>query len=99
MTDIFTLLENLRRPKILIRAARLQSADYNRETDLRFIVRTRKTPPPHEAMAHLLDREGGLEEARVSGEAGYNPHEHIRVLGALLAEARLPFFRRMRAQV
>ncbi len=90
MINPMTVLNNLRRPKILIQAARLGMANYNREEDLRFIMRTSATPAPNQAIETLLDREKNLETSRKDGKAEYSVHEHIRVLTAILAEARLP---------
>lgn len=90
MLDTHQILNNLRRPKILIRAARLGMAGYKREADLRFITRTTKTPQHEAAVETLLVRESELETNRTAGTAGYSVHEHIRVLTALLAEIRLP---------
>lgn len=90
MTNIHATLSKLRRPKILINAARLGMADYDRNVDLRFIVRSDRTPSHGDAIETLLAREGDLESGRKSGTADYSIQEHIRVLTALLAEVRLP---------
>jgi uncharacterized protein DUF6477 len=84
-----TLLKNLRRPKILIRAARLGMHDYRRDRDLKRIARTTTLPPPTRAVEKLIWAEHVLEKSRKDGEASYDAHRHIRVLTALLAEARL----------
>lgn len=96
MINTQTILSSLKRPKILINAARLGMADYNRDADLRFIVKTSTTPDHDAAIETLLARENELESNRKDGNAGYSVHEHIRVLAALLAEARLPFFSQKR---
>jgi hypothetical protein len=57
MIDTLKILNGLRRPKILIRAARLGMAGYNRDADLRYIVRTSSTPRPEVALETLLTRE------------------------------------------
>ncbi|MBV1864166.1 MAG: DNA repair protein RadA [Rhodobacteraceae bacterium] len=89
MFNIFDLLENLHRPKILVRAARLGLSDYNRETDLQRISQTAKTSSPAAVIDRLLSQEETLELARRNGDASYSIHRHIRVLTAVLAEARL----------
>ncbi len=43
MSDIHTLLAELKRPRLLIRAARLGLAQYNRTRDLRRLMRN--APP------------------------------------------------------
>ena len=88
MTDLASLLAALRRPKILIRAARAGVADYRRERDLKRLLRQRG-PAPAQALTTLLDEEGRLEANRTTGEATYNLQRHVAVLTAILAEARL----------
>lgn len=89
MFNIIQLLENLKRPKILVRAARLGLSNYNRETDLPRITRTHKPGSSSATIDRLLNQEHRLETARKSGDASYSVHRHIRVLTAVLAEARL----------
>lgn len=94
MINAYSLLSSLTRPKILINAARLGMVDYDRDADLRFIVKTSRTPDHDEAIETLLTREGELEDNRKNAQASYSVHEHIRVLTALLSEVRLPSFSR-----
>lgn len=86
MTDLATVLNALRRPKLLIRAARAGVIDYRRDRDLKRILRQRIAPS--EAIGTLLDEENRLEETRASGEATYSIQRHVAVLTAILAEAR-----------
>ena len=87
MSDCCTLLANLRRPRLLMRAARFGLGEYRRERDLRRLVKT--VAPPEETLPHLMQVEEGLEATRLSGDATYSVARHIDVLIALLAEARL----------
>ncbi|MBW6505503.1 MAG: hypothetical protein K0B00_01995 [Rhodobacteraceae bacterium] len=89
MTDFTSILAELRRPRLLIRAARLGLADYNRSRDLRRIVRSTETIAPERAVAYLIAAEAEMEETRRAGAAQYSLVRHIDVLIALLAEARL----------
>jgi len=89
MTDLFSLVSDLRRPRLLIRAARAGLADYNRGRDLKRLTRTTPTPSPDRAVSLLLAEEERLEETRRLGDAGYNLRRHIEVLIAMMAEARL----------
>lgn len=89
MTDIAAALTDLRRPKILIRAARAGVTDYRRDRDLKRLVRDAKGVAPKQAMLPLLAEENRLEETRASGGATYNVQRHVAVLTAILAEARL----------
>ena len=98
MTDLATILAALRRPKILIRAARAGVADYRRERDLKRLLRLRRGRAAlAQALTTLLDEEGRLEANRTAGEATYNLQRHVAVLTAILAEARLLPLARARA--
>lgn len=88
MLTIITLLDNLRRPKILIRAARLGLSDYSRNADLQRITRAPKSASPRAIIDRLLSQEESLEMARKNGDASYSVHRHIRILTAVLAEAK-----------
>jgi len=86
MTDFRALLADLRRPQLLIRAARCGLADYRRDRDLRRLIDGQ--PSPDRAVRRLLSEEE-LEATRQAGEAGYSVARHIEVLIALMSEVRL----------
>ena len=88
MTDFAPLLAALRRPRILLAAARAGLADYRRERDLRRL-RGSDRATPEATLGALIAEERELEAHRATGEATYSPKRHIAVLTALLAEARL----------
>ena len=87
MSDIRILLANLRRPRLLMHAARFGLGDYRRERDLRRLVRCGMSP--EETVPSLISVEAELEETRLAGDAAYSVTRRIEVLIALLAEARL----------
>ncbi len=87
MTDFRALLADLRRPQLLIRAARCGLADYRRDRDLRRLLDTHLTPD--RAVRRLLSEEELLEQTRKSGEASYSVTRHIEILIALMSEVRL----------
>jgi hypothetical protein len=87
MTDFRAVLANLRRPRLLMHAARFGLDDYRRDRDLRRLVAC--DPSPEKTVPRLLDEEARLEETRLTGDAAYSVARHIDVLIALLAEARL----------
>ena len=89
MTDFSEVLANLRRPRLLIRAARFGQADYRRERDLQRLIGVQSTPMSETALPRLLNAEEELEQTRKAGDATYSLTRHIDVLIALLAEARL----------
>lgn len=87
MTDFRMMLANLRRPRLLMHAARFGLGDYRRDRDLRRLVEVAASP--EETVPRLLSVEQSLEATRLAGDAGYSAARHIDVLIALLAEARL----------
>ena len=87
MIDYRNALSDLRRPRLLIRAARFGVADYRRDRDLRRLIG--RSVPPAEAVALLLTTEGSIEESRRNKQANYSVSQHIEVLIALVAEAKL----------
>ncbi len=88
MTEFAATLTELRRPKILIRAARAGMTDYRRDRDLKRLVRDARGLAPQDALPPLLAEETRLEETRTSAGAAYNIQRHVAVLTAILAEAR-----------
>ncbi len=87
MTDFRKVLADLRRPRLLIRAARFGLTDYRRERDLRRIVAPLATP--ERTLPHLVAEEDRMETSRQMGDAGYSIARHIEILIALMAEVRL----------
>jgi hypothetical protein len=87
VTDFRRLLADLRRPALLIRAARFGLVDYRRDRDLRRLIEIEL--PPDRALSRLLEVEEQIEETRKAGDAGYSANRHIDVLIALLGEARM----------
>ncbi|PID36940.1 MAG: hypothetical protein CR993_02670 [Rhodobacterales bacterium] len=89
MQDVMTLLAALRRPPLLVRAARFGLEDYRRERDLTRVMRLPAAPAPGQAVGPLIEAEAQLEAVRKEGGAGYSIARHVEVLIALMAEARL----------
>jgi Family of unknown function (DUF6477) len=87
MTDCRTMLATLRRPRLLMRAARFGLAEYRRERDLRRYVAA--VVSPEDTVTSLMTVEARLEATRIAGDAAYSVARHIEVLIALLAEAQL----------
>lgn len=86
MTDVRTLFAELRRPRLLIRAARFGLADYRRERDLRRLVDVTRAD---QTVPRLLSEEALMEEERLAGLASYSVARHVELLIALMAEVRL----------
>lgn len=89
MTDFTALLAELRRPRLLIRAARFGIADYRRDRDLRRLIGIAAPASPDRTLPRLLSEEEKLEQTRKAGDASYSLTRHIELLIALMAEARL----------
>jgi hypothetical protein len=87
MTDLQNLIANLRRPRLLIHAARFGLSDYRRERDLARLIG--QTSTADQAVSCLISKEEELDEHRRRGRASYSVTQHIEVLIALISEARL----------
>jgi hypothetical protein len=95
--SIVTILDTLhktRRPRLLLRTARIGLTDYVRERDLRRILRLPAAPPPGTVTVRmLLEMEADQEAQRTRPpvEVGdtWRAARHVEVLIALLAESRL----------
>lgn len=86
MFDCQTDLSTLRRPRLLMRAARIGLADYRRARDLRRVLPETGEGP---ALPDLIELEARIDSARAAGLATYSPLRHVEVLIALLAEWQL----------
>ncbi len=86
MTDIRSHLANLRRPGILMRAVRFGLADYQRGRHLRRLTGETRSD---RVIPRLIAAEQQLEATRQRGDATYSISDHVELLVALIAEARL----------
>lgn len=89
MTDLVSMLKNLHRPRLLIRAARFGVADYSRKRDLQKLLRATSMPSPAQAIVKLMSEETYLEDKRTTGDATYSITRHVSILIALMGEVRL----------
>ncbi|WP_353472520.1 DUF6477 family protein [Salipiger sp. H15] len=89
MQDLQSLLGALRRPSLLVRAARFGAAEYRRETQLGRIVGTPFPARSGAALMRLLEIEAEIDAGRRRRAAGYSPARHVEVLAAIIAEARI----------
>ncbi|MGR3454672.1 DUF6477 family protein [Pseudooceanicola sp.] len=89
MQDVLTRLTALRRPALLMRAARFGAAEYRRERTLRRHFVFGPLPGPTEALVRLLEIEGWQEDCRRTGDAAYSIQRHVDTMIAVLGEARL----------
>lgn len=89
MTDLLTMLNTLRRPRLLIRAARIGAAEYRRDAHLRRHLGYGALPRSAAALSRLVDMEAALEELRRERAAGYSATRHVEILIAMMGEARI----------
>jgi len=84
MTKVSADIINIRRPKILVQAARICAKGYRRETMLPRLLGA--------SAARVIDvlraQEEGLEDERQARICTYSAQVHVEVLSALLAESK-----------
>lgn len=88
MQDILTMLSELRRPRLLIRAARFGAEEYKREAHLPRLLGGGRAKSAGQAIMQLLDIERQLEEKRRANDGNYRVARHVSVLIAIMGEAR-----------
>lgn len=89
MQDILTMLNQLRRPRLMIRAARHGAADYRRERHLQRLLGYGRLPGSGAALMRLIEMEAALEEQRRENDAAYGVTRHLDIMIAIMAEAAL----------
>lgn len=88
MLDLMTQISLLKRPPLLVRAARFALDGYDRHRQLAQILGEGTTARGGKAIVLLLEIEAELEADRKAHKAEYTALRHIDVLTALIAEAR-----------
>jgi len=89
MQDIHRTLGALRRPPLLVRAARLGLPGYDRRAALPRLLGPGALPPVAEALKRLLVIEGAQDAARRAGAVSWRAAHHVALLIAVMGEARL----------
>ncbi len=89
MKDILSTFSTLRRPRLLLQAARIGLQSYHREFDLRRQFAYGPLPRSGQALMSLMEIETVLNEQRVQGKVCYRPSNHVDVLIAVLGEAQI----------
>ena len=89
MQDPLSMLMSIRRPRLLIRAARAGAQDYDRGRHLPRLIGYGKLPGPAASILRLIEIERDHDHRRRADEAGYSLTRHLDVLIALMGEAQL----------
>ena len=89
MQDLLSMLNTLRRPRLLIRAARLGAQDYSRNRHLQRLLGYGTLPRYAPALMRLIEIEGVHNEQRRNSDAGYSLPRHLDILIAMMGEAQL----------
>ncbi len=87
MSEILEGLSRLKRPRLLVRAARIGLGHYDRDRRLGRILQGPVPASPRFATYRLMALELSMDEARRQGNASYSCTRHVDVLIALMAEA------------
>ncbi len=89
MLDLLSLLHTIRRPRLLIRAARFGMDDYRRDIHLPRLLGHGRQPRSGAALARLIEMEADLNDLRKENAAGYSPVRHVEILIAMMGEAQI----------
>lgn len=89
MQDVLSMLNTLRRPRLLIRAARAGTTEYNRNRHLQRLLGYGALPRTAPALMRLIELEREMNEQRLADDAGYSLPRHLDVLIAIMGEAQL----------
>lgn len=89
MQDLISMLHSIRRPPLLMRAARIGAEDYRRTVHLPRLLGYGVLPRHGSALLKLIEIEADLNTQRTSGDTSYSLIRHVDVLIAMLGEARV----------
>ncbi|MCR9157938.1 MAG: DUF6477 family protein [Rhodobacteraceae bacterium] len=89
MLDLLTQIATLRRPRLLIRAARIGAQSYRREARLPRLLGYGVTPRLGPTLTKLMALEAEMNEKRENGDAGYSIAAHVDLLIAIMGESQL----------
>ena len=89
MKDILGLLQDIRRPRLLIRAARLGAEEYRRDRHLQRLLGYGSLPRSAVALLRLIEIEREMNDQRREADAGYSLSRHLDVLIAMVGEANI----------
>lgn len=89
MQDLMTQIATLRRPRLLIRAARIGAQTYRREARLPRLLGYGVSLRLGPTVVRLMALEAEMNEKRENGDAGYSIAAHVDLLTAIMGEYQL----------
>lgn len=89
MQDLLGMIAGLKRPSLLVGAARFGVDEYDRSRCLPRLLRSATAPKPGQAILRLLEIEADLNDMRKAKMADYAIARHVEVMIALMGEARV----------
>ncbi|MEM6578456.1 MAG: DUF6477 family protein [Pseudomonadota bacterium] len=89
MPDLLTQLNALKRPRLLINAARLGLSDYRRGTHLARHLGNDMPANGEAVLRQLMAIEHDLDQERRMQAASYSVARHVEIMIAMMCEARL----------
>ncbi|MEM6481537.1 MAG: DUF6477 family protein [Pseudomonadota bacterium] len=89
MPDLLTQLNTLKRPRLLINAARLGMTDYKRDTHLSRHLGEGVSEDSEVILRQLMSIESDLNQQRENRVASYSVARHVEVMIAVMNEAQL----------
>jgi hypothetical protein len=88
MLDIKTQIAQLKRPKLLVKAALMGQKDYRRKVHLGRILQGSVPPKASAILLQLCDIENQQNGQRKTRNAAYSVARHVEVLIALIFESQ-----------
>ena len=89
MQDVLSMLNAVRRPRLLMRAARIGAEEYRRTAHLPRLLGYGNLPRHGAALIRLIEIEAELNTQRTAQDSAYSLLRHIDVLIAIVGEARI----------
>ncbi|MEM6888868.1 MAG: DUF6477 family protein [Pseudomonadota bacterium] len=89
MQDVLSMLQQVRRPALLMRAARIGAADYRRDAHLPRLLGFGVLPRHGAALMKLMQQEEEVNQKRLHNDRSYSLVKHVDLLIAMIGEARV----------
>ena len=89
MKDIISMRHTIKRPRLLMRAARIGSQDYRRSVHLPRLLGYGQLPRHGPALMKLVEIEDDLNTQRKDKDSAYSLLRHIDIMIAIVGEAHI----------